>query len=119
MRAEFLAMVSHQLRTPLMSVKGPADTLAAESSRLDPAEMRQFFRILQDQSGRMRHLIGDLLDVARTESGNLPVDPEPSELPALVEDAVSRFQAGGEKHPLSADLAEDLPLVLADKLRVA
>ena len=66
----------------------------------------------------MRHLIGDLLDVARIETGNLPVAPEPSELPALVEEAVGRFTAGGEKNPLSVELAEDLPLVLADKLRV-
>ena len=76
MRAEFLAMVSHELRTPLMSVKGSADTLAAESARLDPAEMRPFFRIIQDQTEHMRFLIGDLLDVARIETGALAVDPE-------------------------------------------
>ena len=118
MRAEFLAMVSHELRTPLAAVKGSVDTLLETAGELHPSETAQFHRIIRDQSDRMRHLIGDLLDVARIETGNLPVAPEPSELPALVEEAVGRFQAGGEKNPLSVELAEDLPLVLADKLRV-
>ena len=118
LRAEFLAMVSHELRTPLAAVKGSVDTLLEAAGELHPSETAQFHRIIRDQSDRMRHLIGDLLDVARIETGNLPVAPEPSELPALVEEAVGRFRAGGEKHPLSVDLAEDLPLVLADKLRV-
>ena len=118
LRAEFLAMVSHELRTPLAAVKGSVDTLLEAAGELHPSEMAQFHRIIRDQSDRMRHLIGDLLDVARIETGNLPVAPEPSELPALVEEAVDRFTAGGARHPLSVELAEDLPLVLADKLRV-
>ncbi len=118
LRAEFLAMVSHELRTPLMSVKGSADTLAAESARLDPAEMRPFFRIIQDQTEHMRFLIGDLLDVARIETGALAVAPEPVELQSLVEEAGSRFQSGDAKNPLQVELAEDLPMVLADRRRV-
>ena len=117
-RAEFLAMVSHELRTPLAAVKGSVDTLLEAAGELHPSETAQFHRIIRDQSDRMRHLIGDLLDVARIETGNLPVAPEPSELPALVEEAAGRFTAGGERHPLSVELPEDLPLVLADKLRV-
>ena len=119
LRAEFLAMVSHELRSPLMSVKGSADTLAAESARLDPAEMRQFFRIIQDQAEHMRYLIGDLLDVARIETGALPIDPEPSEVPALVEEAATRFRSGEAGNSLSVELAKDLPMVLADRRRIA
>ena len=117
-RAEFLGMVSHELRTPLAAVKGSVDTLLEAAGELHPSETAQFHRIIREQSERMRHLIGDLLDVARIETGVLPVAPEPSELPALVEEAVGRFQAGGEKHQLSVELPEDLPLVLADKLRI-
>ena len=70
-------MVSHELRTPLTSIKGSADTLLEESGKLDPAEMRQFFRIIRDQTLHMRGLISNLLDVARIETGTLPVDPQP------------------------------------------
>ena len=118
LRAEFLAMVSHELRSPLMSVKGSADTLAAEGDRLDPAEMRQFFRIIQDQAEHMRFLIGDLLDVARIETGSLAVDPEPADVRALVDGASARFQSGDARNPLQVELADDLPMVLADRRRM-
>ena len=118
LRAEFLAMVSHELRTPLAAVKGSVDTLLEAAGELDPAEAAQFHRIIRDQSGQMRHLIGDLLDVARIETGALAVAPEPSDLHALVEEAVSRFLAGGERNPVAVELAEDLPMVVADRRRI-
>ena len=118
LRAEFLGMVSHELRTPLAAIKGSADTLLEASAALDPAEMTQFFRIIRDQSENMRHLIGDLLDVARIETGTLPVSPEPVEVTVLVDEARSRFQSGGGRNNLQIDLPPDLPRVLADRRRV-
>ena len=118
LRAEFLGMVSHELRTPLTSIKGSADTLLEASAELDPAEMTQFFRIIRDQSENMRHLIGDLLDVARIETGTLPVSPEPVEVTVLVDEARSRFQSGGGRSNLVIDIPPDLPRVMADRRRI-
>jgi signal transduction histidine kinase/DNA-binding response OmpR family regulator len=118
LRADFLAMVSHELRTPLAAVKGSITTLIESADELDPAEMTQFFQIIRDQSDHMRYLIGDLLDVARIETGALPVDPEPSEVHALLDEARNRFQSGGAGHVVNLDLAEDLPLVMADRRRI-
>ena len=118
LRAEFLGMVSHELRTPLTAIKGSADTLLESGPELDPAEMTQFFRIIRDQSENMRYLIGDLLDVARIETGTLPVSPEPVEATVLVDEARSRFQSGGGRNNLVIDLPPDLPRVLADRRRV-
>ncbi len=118
LRAEFLAMVSHELRTPLAAVKGSITTLLETANELHPAEMTQFFRIIRDQSDQMRYLIGDLLDLARIETGSLPVSPEPSEVRLLVEEARSRFLSGPAVNPLELELADDLPLVMADRLRI-
>ena len=118
LRAEFLAMVSHELRMPLAAVKGSITTLLEGAGDLDPAETAQFHRIIRDQSDQMRFLIADLLDVARIETGALPVDPEPVEAHALVEDAVSRFLAGDDRNPLEVELADDLPMVMADRRRI-
>ena len=117
-RAEFLAMVSHELRMPLTSVRGAAATLLETAAELDPAEMRQFFRIIVEQSDRMRELIGDLLDVARIETGTLPVDPEPADIAALVDRARNAFTGAGGRNELEIDVAPDLPLALADRRRV-
>ena len=117
-RAEFLGMVSHELRMPLTSVRGAAATLLETAAELDPAEMRQFFRIIVEQSERMRELIGKLLDVARIETGTLPVDPEPAEVAALVDRARNAFTSAGGSNELEIDVAPDLPMALADRRRI-
>ena len=118
LRAEFLGMVSHELRVPLTSIKGSAITLLDDSSDLDPAELRQFHQIIVDQVEHMRELIGDLLDVARIETGTLPVSPEPTEIASLVDRARNTFLSSGGRHDLDLDLALDLPLVMADRQRI-
>ena len=118
LRAEFLAMVSHELRVPLTSIMGSATALLNTSSDLDPAEIGQFHRIIRDQAESMRELIGELLDVARIETGTLPVAPEPVEIPALVDRARNLFLSGGGRPHLHIDLAPDLPLVMADRRRI-
>ena len=118
LRAEFLGMVSHELRTPLSAIKGSAATLTEAASDLDPAEMLQFFRIIGEQADHMRDLIGDLLDVARIETGELSVAPAPVDLATLVDEARSRFQSGGGRSNLRIDLSPQLPLVMADGRRI-
>ena len=118
LRAEFLAMVSHELRTPLTSVKGSITTLLDPPSPLNPAEMRQFFRIIDSQVDRMHVLISDLLDVARIETGTLAVSPEPTDVALLAGEACNGFRSGGGRHDIDLDLARDLPWVMADRLRM-
>ena len=118
LRAEFLAMVSHELRAPLTSIKGSAATVLDSSSELDPAVVRQFFRIIGDQADHMHDLVSDLLDVARIETGELAVSPEPAEVAVLLDRARSAFLSAGSGNSLSIDIAPDLPLVAADRRRI-
>ena len=118
LRAEFLAMVSHELRAPLTSVKGSITTLLNPSSPLNPAEILQFHRIIDSQTDQMRELIADLLDVARIDTGTLSVAPEPTDLATLVGEAREAFQSGGGQHTLLIELDPELPLVMADRLRM-
>ena len=117
-RAEFLGLVSHELRAPLTSIKGSTTTVLSASPQLDHAETREFFRIIDEQADHMRGLIGDLLDAGRIDSGTLSVAPEPSEVAALVERARNTFLSGGGRHAILIDLPSDLPLVMADRQRI-
>ena len=117
LRAGFLAMVSHELRVPLTSIKGSVAALLKTGADLDPAEVRQFHRIIDQQVDTMQDLIGELLDVARIEAGTLHVAPEPAEVTVLVDRAKSVFQSSG-RHHLDIDLEPDLPLVMADRRRI-
>ncbi len=118
MRAEFLGIVSHELRTPLISIKGSTATVLGAFPTPDPAEMLQFFRIIDEQADRMRGLIAELLDHGRIVSGTLSVSPELSEVANLVEQARSTFVSGKGRHDLDIDVPEDLPPVLADRARI-
>lgn len=115
---ELLAMVSHELRTPLAAVKGSISTLREPSGPLNPADGRQFHAAIEDQTDRMNLLIGDLLDVARIETGALAINPEATDLAALVSEARDAFRSGGGRHRIEIDLADDLPWVMADRARM-
>ena len=117
-RAEFLAMVSHELRAPLTSIKGSTATLIELGETLDPSEALQFHRIIDDQAEHMRSLITDLLDVARIETGTLSVSPESSDAAVLVDRARRFFLSGGGRTNLHIDVELDLPRVVADRRRI-
>ena len=117
LRAEFLGMVSHELRAPLTSIKGASATVLAAARVLDPAEVRQFFRIIDEQANHMDSLISDLLDAGRIEAGTLSVVAEPSEVAALVDVARNTFLSGGGTDRSAR--AHDLPRVMADRQRIA
>ena len=118
LRAEFLGIVSHELRAPLTAVKGSATTLIQAIDDLEPAEMLQFFRIIDQESDRMRDLIGDLLQVAQIEAGNLSVRPEPLEPADLIDEAKQRFVNGGGRRNIEIDMSRQMPRVMADRRRI-
>ena len=100
LRAEFLDMVSHELRAPLTSIKGAAATLLETSSTLDRAEMREFFRIIVEQTDHMR---------GRIDTGTLSVAPEPTEVATFVDRARSTFLRGSSGHNVLIDSARSPP----------
>ena len=118
MRTEFLSLVSHELRTPLAAIMGSIGTVLDASQPLDPAELREFLRVIDEQARHMRGLLRDLLDAGRIDAGTLSVAPEPSEVGDLVEQARSTFMGGGGRHGIVLDLPAGLPPVMADPRRI-
>ncbi|MCY3991910.1 MAG: ATP-binding protein [Caldilineaceae bacterium] len=118
LRAEFMGMVSHELQTPLTTIRGSAHTLLDDAASINPAEMRQFHRIISEQADRMRSLIRDLLDVAHIETGTLSVSPEPSDTASLVDEARIMFVSAGRTNRIHIDVDPDLPQVMTDRRRI-
>jgi two-component system phosphate regulon sensor histidine kinase PhoR len=80
-RRDFVANVSHELKTPLTSISGYAETLLTDTP--EPETTRRFLRTILDNARRMQRLVDDLLDLARIEAGRWQPEPEP----VSVEDA--------------------------------
>ena len=118
LRADFLGMVSHELRTPLLAIKGSTGSLLGSTRVLDPAELREFHRIIDEQADQMSNLLTDLLDAGRIDTGTLSVAPEPLEVGALLERARTTFAGSGARHNVLVDLPSGLPRVMADPQRI-
>ncbi len=118
MRGEFLGIVSHALRSPLISIKGSTATVLGASPPPDAAEMLEFFRVIDEQADHVRGLIADLLDHGRIVTGTLSVSPEPSDVGSLLDQARDTFLIGTRRHAVSIDVPEDLPRVMVDRTRI-
>ena len=118
-RAEFLEMVSHELRAPLSSIKGSAATVLGSVPVPPQGALLQFFRIIEKQADHMHGLISNLLDAGSIRAGTLTVAPEPTEVLQVVDEARSNFLSAGGHQPVLMNVPQDLPPVLVDRARIA
>ena len=86
-RRDFVANVSHELKTPLTSIVGYAETLAAEAGAGPPSQTEQFAQTILNNARRMQRLVDDLLDLSRIESRHWQAEPEPVDIAAAVREA--------------------------------
>lgn len=115
---DFVANVSHDLRTPLTSVQGFAQALMDGAVR-GPDGAAQAGRIIYDESERMRRLLEDLLELSRIESGQIKLEIGSVSLASLAERASQRLHAQAAEHQIRLDLnLQPTPNVLADERRV-
>jgi signal transduction histidine kinase len=90
LKSGFIAITSHELRTPVAAVRGFVDTLRRRRKDLTEDEVREFLDIIHDQSNRLVRLVEDLLDVSRLEAGHLTLEWRE----VSVEDVLSRCVTG-------------------------
>jgi signal transduction histidine kinase len=120
MKDEFVLTASHELRSPLTSVQGFAELLMLEREKL-PAKQAETVEIILDNTRHLVRLLNDLLDLARSDAGRLSINPVPTEIAPLVEDAVRTMRAQTEaaEQELELELERELPQVNveADRIR--
>lgn len=107
-RRDFVANVSHELKTPLTAVMGFAEPIAEGDA--GPEEARTFGRRILHNAQRMRRLVEDLLDLSRIESGSWRPTPEEVELGAAVREVWASLQPGPDRRRLRLVLRPDEPL---------
>src|SRR5438045_1882509 len=97
-RRDFVANVSHELKTPLTAIAGYAETLAAETSASSGGESQRFAQVILENAQRMQRLVDDLLDLSRIESGGWQPHAENVDVEAAARDAWNPFAArAGER----------------------
>jgi signal transduction histidine kinase len=116
LKSDFVANVSHELKTPLALIRLFAETL--EMGRVSAEEKkRQYYRVIHKESQRLTQLINNILDFSRIEAGRKEYRMAPADLNRIVGDVLEayRFSIEQQGFTLESKLAEDLPEVEVDK----
>lgn len=116
-RLKTLAMVNHELRTPLSSIKGFATTLLADDVVWSPQDQLDFIRTINEEADKLSGMIEQILEISRMDAGHMVMDPVKQPFSAIVERVMAQLNAVTGQHTLVFDLPEGLPLVLADTQR--
>lgn len=116
-RSDLVATVAHELRSPLTGVKGFTSTLLAKWDRFSESQRRLMLETVDADADRLTRLIGELLDVARIDSGRLQLRRQPVDLVAEVKRMVDRYGAG-DAGPVALEAAP-VPEVWVDPDKLA
>ena len=119
-RRQLLADVSHELMTPLSAIRGYVETMAMPDLALDAGTRQRYLQIVCDETERMEHIIGDLLDLARLEGGAGTWKREPVEVAALFERIQHRHDPAlaRKQITLEPEIAPDVDSVTGDANRL-
>lgn len=118
LKTELLSMVSHELRTPLTAIKGFATTLLRSHIRWSKEQQKDFLHNIDQETDRLTHLIGNLLDMSRLEAGALNLEKDSYQVSEILESIGSGLGAMTKYHRLKVKMPAGLPSVFADKTRV-
>ncbi len=117
-KTRFLAAVSHELRTPLTNIKGYVSSLLSPDVEWSEAERREFLAVIEEEADRLARRVGDLLDFARGERGELALAPVPLDLEAWLRQVEPALRALAPDHPFDLRVVGRLPLLRADPDRL-
>lgn len=104
LRDEFLSVAAHELKTPLTSLSGYAQLVLRRLSReglIEPAQVVQAMETITGQSAKLSRLLNQLLDISRLEAGKLSLEPQLTDLAALVAQVVGIVQTSSDRHAIA------------------
>ena len=119
-KSQFVSTISHELRTPMTSIKGYSDLLAAGAVGSVSPQQRHFLEIVRANAERMIGLVNNLIAVSEMDQGPLQIESQPVNVSEVIAEAVQaiRSQAGDRQLDLVVNLPPDLNLVLGDRGRL-
>jgi signal transduction histidine kinase len=118
LRADFVSLVSHELRSPMAAVIGSARTLQTRWRQLRPEQREAFLAVIADETSRLAALIGDVLDTSRIDAGTFGYSFSDVDLAAVLREAVSAAEIGQDEVRLTAEIPSSLPRVRGDRERL-
>jgi two-component system sensor histidine kinase KdpD len=114
LQAALLNAISHDLRTPLVSVIGTLSSLQEEGMGLDDAVKKNLIQVAREEADRLNHLITNLLDESRIEAGAITLSRQPSEVQDLVGAALEQLGSRASTRSINIDIPAEMPYISVD-----
>ena len=118
LRADFVSLVSHELRAPMASIIGCATTLRERWRELQPDQRESFLALISDETKRLSTLIGDVLDTSRIEAGTFTYVFSEVDLAELVHETAAMVELGHDEVSVRTRVERQLPVVQGDRERL-
>jgi two-component system, OmpR family, sensor histidine kinase KdpD len=118
LRGALVGAVSHDLRTPLATIKASASTLLDKDTPIGQAEEQELLGLIDLQADRLARLVTNLLDMSRIEAGSLVVDRQPLDVGEIVDEAVAALRPQVAEDRILVRLPDSLPSVEVDHVLV-
>jgi len=118
LRADFVSLVSHELRSPMASVIGSARTLQLRWRELAPEQRESFLALIVHETSRLAELISDVLDTSRIEAGTFSYSFEDVDLAQVIRDTAAAAAHGQDEVAVEAHVREPLPMIRGNRDRL-
>ncbi|HZB22463.1 MAG TPA: ATP-binding protein [Gaiellaceae bacterium] len=118
LRADFVSLVSHELRSPMATVIGSARTLQQRWRELTPEQRDSFLALIADETSRLADLVADVLDTSRIEAGTFSYAFDDVDVGVLVREVAANASVGQDEVAVRADVREPLPTIRGDNERL-
>ena len=118
LRADFVSLVSHELRSPMAAVIGSARTLHERWRELPPERRESFLALIEHETKRLAELITDVLDTSRIEAGTFSYAFADVDLGELVQESAAAAESGQDEVRIRANVHRPIPLVRGDRERL-
>jgi signal transduction histidine kinase len=118
LRADFVSLVSHELRSPMASIIGSAKTLQQRWRELTPEQRESFLGLIDHETSRLADLVGDVLDTSRIESGSFSYSFTDVDVGQLVRESAAAAEQAQDEVVVRANVQTPLPTVRADRDRL-
>ena len=118
LRADFVSLVSHELRSPMAAVIGAARTLQGRWRELSAEQRDAFLAVIGDETSRLAELIGDVLDTSRIEAGTFTFSFRDVDVGEVVREVVGAAATGQDEVRVAAEVSGSLPSIRGDRARL-
>jgi signal transduction histidine kinase len=118
LRADFVSLVSHELRSPMAAVIGSAKTLHERWRELSPERRESFLALIEHETRRLAELVSDVLDTSRIEAGSFSYSFADVDLGEVVQESAAAAESGQDEVRIRSNVQRPLPLVRGDRERL-